>query len=90
VLQDESLGTTYAKMGAFSQRRKNVEQRNAHWMLDVGVGMIAALALWVTASSLLAWGTNKYNDIIYGNPHSCFFFQALIFMAFFQKGGAAR
>jgi hypothetical protein len=30
--------------------------------------MIAALAMWVTASSLLAWGTTKYNDIIYGNP----------------------
>ncbi len=30
--------------------------------------MIAALALWVMASSLLAWGTNKYNDIVYGNP----------------------
>ena len=34
----------------------------------VGVGMLAALAMWVTASSLLAWGTTKYNDIIYGNP----------------------
>ena len=30
--------------------------------------MIAALALWVVASSLLAWGMNKYNDIVYGNP----------------------
>ncbi len=42
--------------------------RNVHWMLYVGIGMIAALALWVSASSLLAWGTNKYNDIVYGNP----------------------
>ena len=30
--------------------------------------MIAALALWVTFSSLLAWGTAKYNDIVYGYP----------------------
>jgi hypothetical protein len=45
-----------------------VEQRKVHWMLYVGVGMLAALAMWVTASSLLAWGTTKYNDIIYGNP----------------------
>ena len=45
-----------------------VEQRKVHWLLYVGVGMIAALAMWVTASSLLAWGTTKYNDIIYGNP----------------------
>lgn len=45
-----------------------VEQRKIHWLLYVGVGMLAALAMWVTASSLLAWGTTKYNDIIYGNP----------------------
>jgi hypothetical protein len=45
-----------------------VEQKNIHWLLYVGVGMIAALALWVTASSVLAWGIEKYNDVIYGNP----------------------
>lgn len=44
------------------------EQKKVHWLLYVGVGMIAALALWVTASAFLAWGTEKYNDIIYGNP----------------------
>ncbi len=44
------------------------EQKKVHWMLYVGVGMIAALALWVTAATLLAWGANKYNDIVYGNP----------------------
>ena len=42
--------------------------KKVHWLLYVGVGMIAALALWVTASTLLAWGTEKYNDLIYGNP----------------------
>lgn len=47
---------------------QNVEQKKVHWLLYVGVGMIAALALWVTASTLLAWGTEKYNDLIYGNP----------------------
>jgi hypothetical protein len=45
-----------------------LEQKKVHWLFYVGVGMIAALALWVTASTLLAWGTEKYNDIIYGNP----------------------
>lgn len=30
--------------------------------------MLAALALWATASSLLAWGTSKYDDFVYGNP----------------------
>jgi hypothetical protein len=47
---------------------RNEEQNKIHWLLYVGVGMIAALALWVTASTLLAWGTEKYNDLIYGNP----------------------
>ena len=47
---------------------QNMEPKKVHWLLYVGVGMIAALALWVTASTLLAWGTEKYNDIIYGNP----------------------
>jgi hypothetical protein len=47
---------------------QNGEQKKVHWLLYVGVGMIAALALWVTASTLLAWGTEKYNDLIYGNP----------------------
>jgi hypothetical protein len=44
------------------------EQKKVHWLLYVGVGMIAALALWVSASTLLAWGTEKFNDLIYGNP----------------------
>jgi hypothetical protein len=47
---------------------RNEEQKKLHWLLYVGVGMIAALALWVAASTFLAWGTEKYNDIIYGNP----------------------
>ncbi len=47
---------------------QKVEPKKVHWLMYVGVGMIAALALWVTASTLLAWGTEKYNDLIYGNP----------------------
>lgn len=50
--------------------RQKREQKKIHWLLYVGVGMIAALALWVTASTLLAWGTQKYNDLMYGNPRT--------------------
>lgn len=39
-----------------------------HWLLYVGIGMIAALALWVVGSTALAWGTARYNDLVYGNP----------------------
>jgi len=60
TIQPAPAPSTAAKRGS----------RNVHWMLYVGIGMIAALALWVTASSLLAWGTSKYNDIIYGYPRT--------------------
>lgn len=45
-------------------------QRNVHWLLYVGVGMVAALALWVVGSSFLAFGIAKYNDLVYGNPRT--------------------
>ena len=32
--------------------------------------MVAALALWVVGSSLVAWGSARYNDIAYGNPRT--------------------
>ena len=50
------------------QQKKASTKRSMHWLLYVGVGMIAALALWLIFSSLLAWGIRKYNDIAYGYP----------------------
>ncbi len=50
------------------QPQKAPTSRSMHWLLYVGVGMIAALALWLTFSSLLAWGVGKYNDVVYGYP----------------------
>ena len=44
------------------------QRRSMHWMVYVGVGMIAALALWVSLSAILAWGTTQYNNIVYGYP----------------------
>jgi len=32
--------------------------------------MVAALALWVVGSSLVAWGSARFNDIAYGNPRT--------------------
>ena len=43
-------------------------RRQLHWLVYVGVGMIAAIALWVSFGAILAWGTAKYNDLVYGNP----------------------
>lgn len=44
--------------------------RNVHWLVYVGIGMIAALALWVIGSAVVAWSINKYNDITYGYPRT--------------------
>lgn len=46
------------------------QSRNIHWLLYVGVGMVAALALWVVGSTLVAWGSATYNNIAYGNPRT--------------------
>jgi hypothetical protein len=32
--------------------------------------MLAALALWAVSTSALAWGTNEYNNILYGYPRT--------------------
>lgn len=54
--------------GADQVPGKQPQRRSLHWLVYVGVGMIAALALWVSFSALLAWGTAKYDDIVYGYP----------------------
>ena len=41
-----------------------------HWLLPAGVGMIAMLVLWIIGSNVLAWGTQRYNDIVYGMPRT--------------------
>ncbi len=46
------------------------QRRNIHWLLYVGLGMIVALVLWILATTTVSWGTNKYNDIVYGYPRT--------------------
>jgi hypothetical protein len=46
------------------------EKRRFHWLLLIGVGMLAMLALWVVASSLLSWGSRTLDDIRYGYPRT--------------------
>jgi hypothetical protein len=49
---------------------KKKAQKNVHWLLPLGVGMLAMLALWLIGSTCLAWGIQRYNDVIYGNPRT--------------------
>lgn len=44
--------------------------RRAHWMLSVGVGMLAMLALWVTGGWLLQWWQVHQDDTTYGRPRT--------------------
>ena len=44
--------------------------RNVHWLLPLGVGMVAMLLLWVVGSSVLAWGLDRYDDLRYGYPRT--------------------
>jgi hypothetical protein len=43
-------------------------RRSMHWLMYVGIGMVAAIALWVSFSAILAWGTTEFNNIFYGYP----------------------
>ena len=49
---------------------KNVLEGKVHWLLPLGIGMIAMLVLWVVGSLLLAWGLARYDDLRYGNPRT--------------------
>jgi len=50
--------------------RQTEQRKGLHWLLYVGVGMIAMLLLWVVGSSVLAWGMARYDDLVYGNPRT--------------------
>lgn len=41
-----------------------------HWLLPLGIGMIAMLILWEVGSVALSWGMNEYNNIVYGMPRT--------------------
>ncbi len=45
-------------------------KRRVHWLLFVGIGMIAMLVVWVLGSSLLAWISYEHDNIVYGIPRT--------------------
>jgi hypothetical protein len=45
-------------------------RKGVHWLLYVGLSMLALLALWALGAAALTWGTNKYNDFAYGYPRT--------------------
>ncbi len=61
-------GAVPGKAAALPSPASRSHKHSLHWLVYVGVGMIAALALWVSLSAILAWGTTQYNNIVYGYP----------------------
>ncbi len=57
--------STGAATGHLKKRNSNV-----HWLLPLGVGMVAMLVLWVFGSLLVAWGQQRYDDVTYGKPRT--------------------
>jgi len=49
---------------------KNILKGKVHWLLPVGIGMIAMLVLWEVGSLVLAWGNTRLDDLRYGNPRT--------------------
>lgn len=65
------VGQRQRQGGQQPARAERDRQRGkAHWLLLVGVGMLALLVVWVIGSLGLAWGITRYNDLRYGNPRT--------------------
>jgi hypothetical protein len=41
-----------------------------HWLLPLGIGMIAMLVLWEVGTLAVAWGRTEYNNLTYGMPRT--------------------
>lgn len=55
---------------AAQQRPQNKARKKVHWLLPLGVGMVAMLVLWMLGSTVVNWGMQRYNDFRYGNPRT--------------------
>src|SRR5579863_7731480 len=56
--------------GSQGNRKQRWRDSKVHWLLPIGIGMIAMLILWEVGSLALSWGTNIYNNVVYGNPRT--------------------
>jgi hypothetical protein len=54
-----------------------IQLKQMHWLFLIGFGMIVALILWLAGSAVLAWGTQRYYDVRYGNPRTFHIDQAV-------------
>ncbi len=45
-------------------------RKGVHWLLPLGVGVLATIVLWMFGVSAVAWGNQRYNDFRYGTPRT--------------------
>lgn len=48
----------------------NPSIRNTHWLLPLGIGMIAMLLLFVVGSLIVTWGGQLHDNLVYGTPRT--------------------
>ena len=68
-IQQSPRNNPRAKTGREPSTRGGIKGK-VHWLLPLGIGMIAMLVLWELGSIALAWGMARYDDIRYGNPRT--------------------
>lgn len=56
--------------GKVAKKGFGIRFKDVHWLVWMGLGIMGALVLWLAGSTLLAWGTQRYYDIRYGNPRT--------------------
>lgn len=70
---DEQPSSRYAQSTPKARKKSLLPQLlkgRVHWLLPLGLGMIAMLILWEVGSVALGWGANEYNNIVYGMPRT--------------------
>ncbi len=60
------------------------QARRLHWLLSLGVGMLAMLALWTVLSSAMTWVQTTLDDWRYGRPRT---FQVDAFVQHGEQSG---
>ncbi len=45
-------------------------RRRVHPLLFVGLGLVVTMLLWIGISQAVSWGTNEYNNVVYGFPRT--------------------
>ena len=48
----------------------NRTRRGPHWLLPLGIGMIAMLVLFVVGSLVVTWGGQIHDNLVYGTPRT--------------------